>query len=406
MSAESLFCLGKDSRRTKTSRRAGLILFLATLAALSASLPAQGDVGGSASTAGTATATIVTAPPPASASRDASFTFESTDGGVSFQCALDGPVFLPCSSPQTYFSLADGTHAFAVEAVDGAGNAGSPNTYSWTVDTVAPTVQLTSTPAAVSSERFAEFTLQSNEPNSSFSCSLDGAAGSLCVSPQSYSNLSLGTHTFTVTATDPAGNTSNPVTYAWSIVPPPPPANVGGLRVRVRYRMVELSWTLPRDRNFDHLLVLRSDGFAGNRVRVYNGTGTSFQDTHVNNGRLYRYVLVSYDAAGNGSSGVSVSVSPDSLLRPRDGGRMSGSSRLAWAAVPRAIFYNVQLYRNGSKILSAWPTTTGLRLHRRWRYGGHTHSLLPGQYSWYVWPAFSRRQYGPLLGQSSFTVSQ
>src|SRR2546421_6944178 len=43
--------------------------------------------------------------------------------------------------------LVDGTHAFAVYAVDAAGNADTtPSAYSWTVDTIAPETTITAGP--------------------------------------------------------------------------------------------------------------------------------------------------------------------------------------------------------------------------------------------------------------------
>jgi hypothetical protein len=380
------------------SRRATLVVSLVALAALIGSAPAS-----------SATATIVTTPPPISSSSSASFTFESTDGGISFLCKLDAAaVFEPCTSPWSYSSLADGTHVFSVKAVDGGG-AGSPSTYSWTIDTVPPSTSIATGPRATSTSQFAEFTFTSNEANVSFTCSLDGSAGSLCFSPQSYSNLPLGSHTFTVAATDPAGNTGGSAEYTWSIVAAADqaPGAVRGLRAKVGYRVVRLLWTLPSDQDFNHVLVLRTGGGAGT-VPVYEGGGRSYKDTNVNNARSYRYVLVTYDDAGNESRGVSLTVTPNwLLLLPKNGSRVKGAARFAWVRVPKAILYNVQLYRGGKKILSAWPKTNRLRLQRHWRFGGRTYSLTSGQYHWYVWPAFGRirqARYGSLLGQSSFSV--
>jgi hypothetical protein len=379
------------------SRRATLVVPLVALAALIGSAPAS-----------SATATIVTTPPPVSSSSSASFTFESTDGGVSFLCSLDAGAFVACTSPWSYSSLTDGTHVFSVKAVDGGGP-GSPATYSWTIDTVPPTTSIATGPAAVSTSQFAEFTFASNETNVSFTCSLDGSAGSLCFSPQSYTNLPLGNHTFTVAATDTAGNTGGFAEYTWSIVAPADqaPGNVRKLHARVGYRVVKLVWTLPTDQDFNHVLVLRTGGGAGT-VPVYEGGGTTYTDTNVNNARSYRYLLITYDDAGNESGGVRLTVTPNwLLLQPKNGSRVTGTPRFAWVRVPKAILYNVQLYRGGKKILSAWPKTNRLRLHRRWRFGGRTYSLTRGQYHWYVWPAFGRirqAKYGSLLGQSSFTV--
>jgi hypothetical protein len=66
----------------------------------------------------------------------ASFTFHGAGGipSISFQCALDGSAFIPCTSPQTYNALASGLHTFQVRARDSIGILDStPAGYSWKV---------------------------------------------------------------------------------------------------------------------------------------------------------------------------------------------------------------------------------------------------------------------------------
>jgi hypothetical protein len=81
---------------------------------------------------------------------------------------------------------------------------------------------------------------------------------------------------------------------------------------------------------------------------------------------------------------------------------------LRWKAVSRARYYNVQLYRGGHLVLSAWPTRSALHLQSAWRYGNRPRHLDPGLYRWYVWPGYgarSLRHYGKLLGRSEFTIA-
>ena len=76
--------------------------------------------------------------------------------------------------------------------------------------------------------------------------------------------------------------------------------------------------------------------------------------------------------------------------------------------MPGATYYNVQLFRDGKKILSAWPSSTSIRLDRSWRFGGKAQRLEPGRYRWYVWPGFGKRtanRYGKLLGTRTFVVT-
>src|SRR5207244_5889628 len=55
-----------------------------------------------------------------------------------------------------------------------------------------------------------------SKTGSTFQCKLDGGTNTTCTSPQSYTGLAAGSHTFTVTATDPAGNTGN-ASSTWTV---------------------------------------------------------------------------------------------------------------------------------------------------------------------------------------------
>src|SRR5437879_198494 len=170
--------------------------------------------------------TITTAPPARSNSSSASFSFTATETGSSFACRLDASAFAACTSPQSYSGLADGSHTFQVRATDPAGNTDpTPASYTWTVDTrppdtTPPDTTITATPPALSNSSSASFSFTATEAGSSFACRLDASAFAPCVSPQSYSGLALGTHSFQVRATDPAGNTDpTPASYSWTVVP-------------------------------------------------------------------------------------------------------------------------------------------------------------------------------------------
>jgi hypothetical protein len=78
---------------------------------------------------------IDTEPPNPSNSSFAEFTFSDTEAGVSFLCQLDNGGYSPCSSPQDYEGLGDGSHTFSVEAKDTNGNVGSATSYTWVIAT-------------------------------------------------------------------------------------------------------------------------------------------------------------------------------------------------------------------------------------------------------------------------------
>jgi hypothetical protein len=55
-----------------------------------------------------------------------------------------------------------------------------------------------------------------------FECKLDAGAYSSCTSPKAYSSLSVGSHTFSVRATDAASNTDATAAFeTWTVTPPP-----------------------------------------------------------------------------------------------------------------------------------------------------------------------------------------
>jgi subtilisin-like proprotein convertase family protein len=73
-------------------------------------------------------------------------------------------------------------------------------------DKSAPDTSITSGPSTPVSSRSASFTFVSSEPGSIFECSIDGTPITECNSPQAFSGLADGTHTFRVQARDLADN--------------------------------------------------------------------------------------------------------------------------------------------------------------------------------------------------------
>jgi hypothetical protein len=224
-------------------------------------------------------------------------------------------------------------------------------------------------------------------------------------------------------SSNPSGNSgSNPTSSSAATVakqavaptgPPDrtPPDNVRALSAKAGNRVITLKWNLPRDVDFTNVVVTRATETAS-ETTVYRGPGKGFVDRHLTNGVAYRYVVVSYDEAGNRSAGVAAIAAPRTLMlvHPHDGATVKAPSVLRWVWVPGATFYNVQLFRGatGIKIMSAWPKTNRLRLPSRWVYDGRRHRLAPGTYRWVVWPGFGGRlatKYGALMGQSTFSVA-
>ena len=101
-------------------------------------------------------------------------------------------------------------------------------------DTSAPDTSITSDPGNPNKSSTVTFAF-SGEDNMTpangltFQCQLDGGAFTACASPQSYSGVGGGDHTFAVKAVDGAGNVDgSAATYAWTMVPPAPIISVNG----------------------------------------------------------------------------------------------------------------------------------------------------------------------------------
>src|SRR6478672_3708246 len=179
---------------------------------------------------------VDTTPPPAptitaqpsNPSNDSSpaFQFTDTEGGVSFRCKLDSGGLAACASPATYTGQADGSHAFTVEAADAAGNTSSTS-YSWAIDTVVPTITLGTKPPSSSSDATPTFAFSANEAvPGGFECKLDNGTFAACTSPTTLGPTPDGSHTYTVRATDTAGNTGQ-ASYSWTIDTVAPTVTLG-----------------------------------------------------------------------------------------------------------------------------------------------------------------------------------
>jgi hypothetical protein len=90
-------------------------------------------------------------------------------------------------------------------------------------DVTAPETSITGAPSG-STSTTATFTFVSDESSSSFACSLDAATFGACTSPATYSGLAVGAHSFSVKATDAAGNVdASPAGWSWQVAAPTPP---------------------------------------------------------------------------------------------------------------------------------------------------------------------------------------
>ena len=173
-----------------------------------------GDGSGSGSSA---ELTITMTDKPAVLGNVAAVTFGFTTSiPATTECRVDSDAYAACTSPDTLSALTDGMHSFDVRASAGGQQAAVP-TYSFTVDTIAPAMMITGQPAMDSPVATAQFHFTTDDALApSVMCQLDSQAAALCTSPISYAGLADGSHTFTLTGTDGAGNTATR-TYTWTV---------------------------------------------------------------------------------------------------------------------------------------------------------------------------------------------
>jgi hypothetical protein len=218
-------------------------------------------------------------------------------------------------------------------------------------------------------------------------------------------NSTTGTAVLTVKPQPPAGTPQLPPT----VVDRTPPDDVTGVSVKTGNKLVRIRWKNPKAKDFAYVLVTRSLPTPGAQpTTVYKGKGVQLADRNVTNGISYRYVFVAFDQTGNASGGVAAAATPRRLLltAPPDGAKVKKPPKLVW--IGQASFFNVQVFRGSTKVLSVWPTKTTYVLKKTWKYDKRRYRMSAGLYHWYVWPAFGTRskpEYGGLLGSSSFTYA-
>jgi hypothetical protein len=212
------------------------------------------------------------------------------------------------------------------------------------------------------------------------------------------------------TCRDRAGNVSAPASFVFNYDSTPP--DLGQVRANAEDRSVILSWQAS---GAARVLVTRTAGGAraAQNGIVYDGTGASYTDTGLSNGTKYTYTVQAIDAANNVATD-SITVTPSAaassvpLLSPRSRAELRRPPLLRWRPIKAASYYNVQLYRHGKKILSAWPKRAHYQLRSKWHYRGRTHRLSKGTYVWYVWGGYGHRsqhRYGKLLGKRAFKIT-
>jgi N-acetylglucosamine-6-sulfatase len=147
----------------------------------------------------------------------------AADEVSTFECKMDAGAWTACgfgsAASTTYTGLTLAQHTFQVRATDADNNVGRSvsRTFTVTKDTTPPPVPtITSVPSDPSGPDVS-FGFEDAEAGVGFTCALDGASPTACSSPQAYTGLADGAHTFEVRAVDQAGNASASAGFSWTV---------------------------------------------------------------------------------------------------------------------------------------------------------------------------------------------
>jgi hypothetical protein len=191
-------------------------------------------------------------------------------------------------------------------------------------------------------------------------------------------------------------------------VPPPCPGKLSfrfprGAATRVPVRV---HWRNPAAADLDGVELLINPQHAprgplDGRV-AYRGLGHSFE-LRMRAGQTFHLALYAIDHSGNVSAPSRTLISLAGLvpMRPISGSAIHAAPLLTWAAKKGATYYNLQVFKRGRRVLTAWP--------RHPSYHVPAGKLEPGTYVWFVWPAMGTTVAAPrfsqLIGRATFVYS-
>ncbi|HVL90848.1 MAG TPA: hypothetical protein VM841_11515 [Actinomycetota bacterium] len=252
--------------------------------------------------------TITGGPSGSGNAASATFTFTSTIAGSTFTCSLDGAPGQSCTSPKSYSGLADGSHTFTVYATANGVSDPTPASRTWSVgagggSSPVPDTSITVKPSSPTKETTALFQFTSTVAGAAFTCTLDGGTPFACSSPQSFTGLAEGPHTFTVAATAGGQPDPSPASHAWTVDTVAPVVTLTAPNVAIQgARSFRVEWAVQDDSEVPVQRVLVRSASTAQQFgwwsvwREQSSPGATFIGGA---GWTYCFVIEVFDAAGN-----------------------------------------------------------------------------------------------------------
>jgi alpha-tubulin suppressor-like RCC1 family protein len=137
-----------------------------------------------------------------------------------FECRLDEETWSLCTSPVSLTNVAEGVHNFNVKVVRNDASTATINK-AWSVDHSPPYLNIYFGPPGIiqSSNVYFLFTVKDSSGIFSLKCTTDSLPPTDCASPYALSNLSIGSHSLVISATDNAGNSITSSPFSWIVAP-------------------------------------------------------------------------------------------------------------------------------------------------------------------------------------------
>jgi large repetitive protein len=300
-----------------------------------------------------------------------------------------------CTGASTYGGPDSAGITLGANCTDKAGNSGS-GSFHLSYDATAPAV--TARP-----QRAPDHNGWYNRPVKIDFVGTDALSGIASCTSLTYSRPFIGSVDPVGSCRDRAGNNTS-VSFPINYDAEPPVLSV--LTVESETGSDVVRW---KSSSGEDIATLRRTARGGGSTTVFHGSGAMFVDKAIKPSVEYRYFVQTEDQAGNDSRRRSRLALPKVVSLQTRGyvPRTAGVPVLQFPGVTGASYYHVQLFREGRRILAAWPLEPQLALRQRWKWAGRGYRLTRGQYRWFVWAGFGRRsaaRYKP-IGSARFIVA-